>query len=208
MEKTKEHIFLFNMSEKDINLQFEYNKDEIKLYYYQNVISSGQALKIEIKNLNIKNSSHLKINNKSITIKGLSLPNLKFNRTFASLNWISFDQIYQKKAYLKNFKLIEISKNFCIKNIEINAGFFTTYNIFDPFSVHLLYKNDIIKSYYNLNKFEAGTIKFLKEYEVYGFSDNEFGKFKYNDKDLKIILSINLNSSKFYESIFDDEKKN
>ena len=52
------------MSNEKLHLEFSYNKNEIEIILPKNELESLEVVKIELQNINIKNSTELKINNK------------------------------------------------------------------------------------------------------------------------------------------------
>jgi len=75
------------MSNELIILESSYNKNIIEIITPKKEFESKEALKAEIKNINIKSSTELIINNKTIMIQNFIYPKIKrYSSNFKS-NW-------------------------------------------------------------------------------------------------------------------------
>ena len=185
-------IFLFNMTNNIIKLNFQYDKNIIDLQIQENEIKPGFHLKLQIKNINIKDYFKLKIFNKSLFIKNEGYPKIIKNKTtsFCSLENKTRNFINLSDAH--KFKLYFINGNFTLKKETIDS-----YDYFN-FSTYLILHNKIKQE--SKNNYEY---KYPKENDLcYGFVNDKFQLCKYNNKNLKIALSYKLNNFNFYYSIF------
>lgn len=69
MKDMEKDFYLFNMSNKNIKLCFSYRKNLIKITSPKNEIAPKEFIKIRIKNINLENTTKLKINDKSMEIE-------------------------------------------------------------------------------------------------------------------------------------------
>ena len=194
MKETKRSLYLFNMSNNDIYLNYDNNNEGINIISSRNKISSGQTLKIEIENLQTQKISQFNINDKKIIIKNIPKPSIGIIQSKINFNWNPLALV--DREYLEQFHLISIEKNFSIKNYKINGNFKMLH---DSFSLYFLFNNKIIDYKKMKYKFENITCQ-----EIYGFSDEKFGLFKYNDNNIKIILSIKIYTFDYYRTIFNE----
>ena len=198
-------IFLFNMWDETIKLKIKNNKDDIELTVPKQELAPKEILKIEIKNINIKHKSEIKINDKSLIVENVEIPSIQLDGSMFQLNWNYNDK--KETTDIQNFKLILIDKNFYKKERKISpsTNYMSETNIF---SAYLIYNNNIIKELtgkYNNNYSGKNQQKYRKI--IYGFSDKEFDLFKLSDPNLQIALSYKVDYNSNYMSIFNDEIK-
>ena len=195
MKNMKKNIFLFNMSNNIINLKFEYNNSFLEVKVPKQEIGSKEVLKIEINNKILTKETNLKINGKLIAIKGLDYP---IKLTGSNLN-CDFKEMDDK--ILAKFTLYLIDQNFHLNKINNIHKYYCNYNNYNIFSAYLIFNNEIIVKCNGIYNYEPISLHRIKE--IYGFSKDEFGIFKYNDENLKIALSYK-NDYYRHKILFDD----
>ena len=196
IKKMKKSIFLFNMSNNDIKLDFEYGDRYIDLSCLNNEIKQKTAIKIEIKNKNVKNYSNLKINDKIVKIENINVPKIKLNEAM-----LEVDSKDVGEKNLKEFTLITIDKNFKIKKQKIEKEELKDYNIF---SIYLINKNEIISK--NVGKYSFEKNK--KGRKIYGFSNEKFELFTYNNmKKLIVKLSYKIDNFGNFDILFSEDER-
>ena len=199
MKNMKKSIYLFNMSNETINLQFSYNKDEIELKAQKLLLNSKEVVKVEIKNINIRYFSVLKLNNKSIIIENIEKPSLKINRysnsNYLEFNWDNYDKIAEEDR--EKMKLIIIDRNFNIKSEQKFSNYKYEFNIL---SSYFIFQNDIIeKEIINCNALFHNNFKIDENFEF---------SIKFTKDKMKItIYNINEEKEK-YNCYLKYEKKN
>ena len=198
MRNQQKSIFLFNMSNENVKLIIPHDENEIQITLSKYELSPKEMTKIEIKNINIKNSIELKINNKSIKILNINTPKINiYQSSYFRFDWNDFDIIDKKDK--NKFKLIAITRDFkLIEKSEI-SNTMTGKNIF---SGYVFLNNEIIgKKITGYNE-----LYYLNKYKIYGFSDEEkFDLFSFKDKSLKIAIAVSsINPS---NNIFNNKKR-
>ena len=200
IKNTKKNIFLFNMSNENIHLNFYCKEREINLNYRKNIIEPKEIIKVGINISNIKYNTELKICNKSIKIQVIEQPFIIKHGTSFEIKCNDFEVL--EKNYFREMRFVSIDTNFKITKENINSLYEF---IYDKFSVYLVFNNNILKE--SIGKYQFYKDKYRK---IYGFSvKEEFGVFKLNDPNLKLALSDKVEYFQEYKNIFDEvEKRN
>ena len=193
MKNRQKSIYLFNMSNENINLIFIYNQNEIEIKYPKNQLSPKEIIKLEIKNININDYSEIKINNKSIKIININAPSLRISNTsFFKYEWNDYNKIdeYDKKK----LKIIFINTDCKIQNYFIIND---SYYRYDILSSYVFLDNEIIGK--KLGEYNENYSS--KRNKIYGFSvEDKFDAFYLKDKKLKIGLALQNNN--LFNNIF------
>ena len=201
MKNMEKDFYLFNMSNKNINLNFSYEQRLIKIISPKNEIAPKEFIKIRIKNIKLEKVTLLKINDKSIEIENLGYPKISIHNSMIECKFGYLEEI--DKDTLNQFKLYTIDNNFKIQEEQISSRYRWVYNIF---SVYLIFKNEIITK--NIGKYNFDKSNKRK---IYGYSDenSDMGVFRYNDKNLKIALAYKIEYyNNNYYTIFDSKIRN
>ena len=194
MKNMKKKIFLFNMSNNLINLDIKYNNLELELYIPKNNILPGEFLNLEIKNINPKNNNtSIDINGKIINVENIFYP--KIIRNYFNV----YCRCYEiSNSESKKFKLILIDHNFKITEVRVHER---GTNIF---SAYLILGQEIVDK--NIIKYQFCNISSKRYQKVYGFSDDKFDLYDYNNDKLKIILSSKIHNFRHYKTIFKEDQ--
>jgi hypothetical protein len=182
---TKE-IFLFNMSKNEVSLNLKYDKNKIELDSHKERIEPGKFINLLIKNIYIENQDKLGINQKEIIIEKKKYPKLVKNGEVCKCIYDGIEGSNIDISGISEFNLLLINRNFELKKEPINRIDFSN------FSVYLILNNRIIDN-------SIGQYKYIEPSgynDVYGFSDENFESNKYNNGNLKIVLSYKINKKK------------
>ena len=200
MKKMTKDIFIMNMTYNKIDINFDYDKNQISINYMKKEIEPGNYLKIQINNINIKEKTQIKINNKSIEIENIEFPKIIIKKEYNNRR-ASFSNLkgYQNNEYTNQFRLFFINKCFFLKKESIEGGY--DYN---NFSTYLIYNNKIIQESKYVYIYQTPRTK-----KVFGFSDGKFGIFKFYDINLKIALAYSEYTTDYnlFNSIFNDNQR-
>ena len=143
--------------------------------------------------INIIQTTDLRINNKSIKIWNKIYPKINKKDDFSKCELRDIDE-----DEYRNFKLYFINKYFAIKKEEIDKNKNDTFN----FSTYLISDNYIIDK--SISDYDYAIPN--KYSKVYGFSDEKFDSFSFNDKNLKVALSLDTYSSIKFKNIFNSNE--
>ena len=197
--KKNHNIFLINISNEIIDLNFGYNSDFIKLEGISNTLEPKKVIQINIENWNIKDETELKINDYLIKVKNISIPNIKLVGSNLNCNLKNLEN-----KDLEKYTLITIDKSFKINRDKL----LNKKNDINIFSFYLIDNDKIISKEVTEYKIEEKNDR----RQIYGFSVEKFdlfgGKNK-NKKDLKICLSFKNNYLRDqYKNIFTNDERN
>ena len=110
MKDLTENIYLFNMTCNKMLLDLNYDKSQIEIKFNNKEINPGEYLKLEVKNINIKNTLEVKICDQFIKIEDKVYPQINKNGKFSKCDF--------EGEVGHNFKLYFINNNFELKKVK------------------------------------------------------------------------------------------
>jgi len=196
-------FYLFNMSTLPIKINYEYDKNKIKLTEEIKNINPGKREKLELQIISEIKSEKISINNKKIDIKLTEFPKLNIKSYENYYGYLYSQYIYcycPNKSMQNKINYIIINNKYeykFIKRLSNNAN--KIENLEDVSSCYLIYNNKIIDKIENDYKFAYFSIYST----VYGFSENEFMN---NKKCNKVDVILKLNDTYYHGHIFKEKQ--
>lgn len=181
----KKEVYLYNMTTKpvkELDLDFDKSKIDIKIENTKGVFMPGKKVKLEIYNINLFEENCnilLKENNQSIKVINLEYPKIVEDKEEI---YCKFDEKIKDEIYniyeAKKFRIFIINKEFKLYIKTINE---VSYNCFSAF---LIFGNKIVDRIYEEKNYIYNKID--KDIDAFGFLGKKFTKI--NPDKLDIIL--------------------